>query len=322
MRRGCIRRLGAVAASRGVRAERHEDVAEGLEDGAGAVGLVGGACCAQRRRLIQRLLRGSKRGAAPFGDHLAVLEVCLDAVWGGEVVVAAYLVDVVAHQLGHAVGDRGVEELMELGDVGGAVAGGRRGVRRRGGGADGGAGEDARLRASRVDDPELRNLGQVRGVARRELGERLLPRGERVPAERHFPGRFSDPYFEFPPTPFRGDPDLDREPARVSLPRGRAGQTIGAFRSSGSAPRRVTSDGEASVRFKNLSSFKQIGAWLASGRSFRRTFSMDSVRDDEHNATRGHPTWRPPRRCRARLNTSLEPLLGAVGPHRGTPPRP
>ena len=185
MRRGCIRRLGAVAASRGVRAERHEDVAEGLEDGAGAVGLVGGAGCAQRRRLVQSLLRGSKRGAAPFGDHLAILEVCLDAVWGGEVVVAAYLVDVVAHQLGHAVGDRGVEELMELGDVGGAVAGGRRGVRRRGGGADGGAGEDARLRASRVDDPELRNLGQVRGVARCELGERMFPRGERVPAERH-----------------------------------------------------------------------------------------------------------------------------------------
>ena len=31
--------------------------------------------------------------------------------------MAAHLVDVVAHQLGHAVGDRRVEELVELGDV-------------------------------------------------------------------------------------------------------------------------------------------------------------------------------------------------------------
>ena len=188
-RRRRVRRLGAVAARGGVRAERNEDVAERLEDGAGAVDLVCGALGAQRRRLVQRLLRGSKRRRGPLGNHLAVLEVRLDAVGGGEVVVAAHLVDVVAHQLGHAVGDRRVEELVELGDVRGAVAGRRRRVRRRGGGADGGAGEDAGLRAPRVDHPELLNLGEVRGVAHRQLRERLLPRGERVP-KRHLEGRF------------------------------------------------------------------------------------------------------------------------------------
>ena len=71
-------------------------------------------------------------------DEMLDGSVRLDAVGGGEVVVAAHLVDVVAHQLGHAVGDRRVEELVELGDVRGAVAGRRRRVRRRGGGADGG----------------------------------------------------------------------------------------------------------------------------------------------------------------------------------------
>ena len=82
--------------------------------------------------------------------------------------MAAHLVDVVAHELGHAVVDGGVEDLVELGDVDGAVASGGGGVRRGGGGGGGGAAvEDARGGARGVRGAER----GARGRAPRESGQ-------------------------------------------------------------------------------------------------------------------------------------------------------
>ena len=120
---------------------------------------------------------GCERGDGPLRHHLAILEVGLDAVGAGEVVVAAHLVDVVAHELGHAVVDGGVEDLVELGDVDGAVASGGGGVRRGGGGGGGGAAvEDARGGARGVRGAERGHAGELRGRAVSQRGERRLER--------------------------------------------------------------------------------------------------------------------------------------------------
>ena len=91
--------------------------------------------------------------------------------------MAAHLVDVVAHELGHAVVDGGVEDLVELGDVDGAVASGGGGVRRGGGGGGGGAAvEDARGGARGVRGAERGHAGELRGRAVSQRGERRLER--------------------------------------------------------------------------------------------------------------------------------------------------
>ena len=221
-----LERLG-LARGVGARAEQPEHVLRGLEHrGRGVRGVRsawdvrgggrGGAC--------QKSLRAARRGHGPLCHHLAVAQVRLDAVGGGEVVPAAHLVHVVAHQRGRAVPHRGVEQTVQARDVARAVVVvARRRLRRRA------RIHHARGRARGVHLAQLGDARQVRGEARHERLQRSLARGGQARRGERGHGVSST-----------RDPGADRSVADLGLARFRAapvraGGAIGGFHACGSS---------------------------------------------------------------------------------------